>query len=177
MQNSEQMPQSEEQEMVRTVANGFVYFFNHMAQGVHQNSRNKGFWDQEGEVAEVVNKLKGAIREREKAIPGDNALVRDYMKRAIDVLERYALKRSDSEQIALMHSELSEMLEAQRHSTPANPFMSDHIPAFTGVEEEAADCIIRIMDNAKGRGWRVAEALIAKIAFNASREHMHGKQF
>jgi len=78
--------------------------------------------------------------------------------------------RSDGELIALMHSELSEALEGLRHGNPA----SDHIPEYTAVEEELADVIIRIMDYAIARNYRVAEALIAKVAFNRGREFMHG---
>lgn len=79
-------------------------------------------------------------------------------------------ERNDGEVIALMHSELSEALEALRHGNPPD----DKIPEFTGVEAELADVIIRIMDMAPARGWRVAEALVAKIAFNTTREHKHG---
>jgi NTP pyrophosphatase (non-canonical NTP hydrolase) len=79
-------------------------------------------------------------------------------------------ERNDGELIALMHSELSEALEALRHDNPA----SDHIPEFSGVEEELADVIIRIMDFALAKKHRVAEAVVAKIAFNSTREVMHG---
>ncbi len=71
-----------------------------------------------------------------------------------------------------MHSELSEALEALRHGNGP----SDHIPEFSGVEEELADVIIRICDVAQERGWRVAEAIIAKMAFNATRPHRHGNK-
>jgi NTP pyrophosphatase (non-canonical NTP hydrolase) len=81
--------------------------------------------------------------------------------------------RNGAEAIALMHSELSEALEAMRHGNPS----SDHIPDFSGAEEEFADCIIRIMDLAYGRKWRVADAILAKMKFNASRERKHGKNF
>ena len=71
--------------------------------------------------------------------------------------------RNDGEMIALMHSELSEALEGIRHGNPA----SEHIPEFTAVEEEFADVIIRIMDTAHVRGYRVAEAIVEKMKFNA----------
>ena len=79
-------------------------------------------------------------------------------------------KRSDGECVALMHSELSEALEAMRHGNP----MSDHIPEFTGVEEELADVIIRIMDFAHAKNMNVAAAVITKMGFNQNRPKMHG---
>jgi NTP pyrophosphatase (non-canonical NTP hydrolase) len=82
--------------------------------------------------------------------------------------------RNNGELIALCHSELSEALEYLRHDNPK----SDHIPEFTGVEEELADVIIRIMDMAQLRGWDIAGAMIAKHEFNRIRSHRHGgKQF
>ena len=78
--------------------------------------------------------------------------------------------RSDGELIALMHSELSEALEALRNHNPPD----DKIPHFNGAEAELADCIIRILDMAEARGWNIADALVAKMAYNKTREHKHG---
>lgn len=69
------------------------------------------------------------------------------------------------ERIALKHSELSEALEADRKG-----LMSDHIPEFTGVEEEFADILIRIFDTAGAMKLRLGKALVAKLIYNATRE-------
>ena len=82
-------------------------------------------------------------------------------------------ERNLGEAIALMHSELSEALEFLRLGNGP----SDKIPAFLGVEEELADCIIRILDVSKAQGWRIAEAIEAKMEFNKSRPPKHGKKF
>ena len=81
--------------------------------------------------------------------------------------------RNDGEAIALMHSELSEALEALRHGNPP----SEHIPEFSGLEEELADELIRIFDFCGGNRLRLGEAVIAKMKFNAGRGFRHGKHF
>lgn len=80
---------------------------------------------------------------------------------------------SDGEAIALIHSELSEALEAFRHNNPPD----DKLPEFSSAEVELADAVIRIMDFARAKGFRVAKAIIAKSAYNETRPYKHGKTF
>ncbi len=83
------------------------------------------------------------------------------------------VERNNGEMLCLIHSEISEALEALRHGNPPD----DKVPEFTGAETELADAVIRIMDLAHARGWRVAQAIEAKMKFNATRAHKHGKAF
>lgn len=82
--------------------------------------------------------------------------------------------RNEAEAIALAHSELSEALEYIRHG---NDVVSDHMPDFLGVEEEFADCVIRIAGHCAARGYRLGDAIVAKMKFNSTREFKHGKHF
>jgi hypothetical protein len=72
--------------------------------------------------------------------------------------------------VALIHSELSEALEAMRKGNPKD----SHIPEFTGVEAEMADAVIRIMDFGVAARQRIAEAIITKTLYNNERPHRHG---
>jgi NTP pyrophosphatase (non-canonical NTP hydrolase) len=75
--------------------------------------------------------------------------------------------REDGTLIALMHSELSEALEALRKNEGGER-----------VAEELADVVIRIIDYAQYNGLDIANAMIYKAEKNEGRSHKHGgKQF
>lgn len=75
-----------------------------------------------------------------------------------------------SQRLMLTVSELSEALEALRHGNPPD----SHIPKFSGMEAELADAVIRIMDLAETLDLRLAQAIVAKAAYNSRRQKMHG---
>lgn len=89
--------------------------------------------------------------------------------------------------LGLLHCEASEVIEAARlaenpgnlgsNRTVSERELSTKIPEFTAAEEELADVVIRVLDFAQERKCRLFEAIMAKLEYNRTREHMHGKQF
>lgn len=77
-----------------------------------------------------------------------------------------------SQQIANMHGELSDAWEWYRKGNPP----SDHIAEFSGIEEEMADTVIRIMDTCERNGYRLLDAIHAKMEFNRTRPYRHGNK-
>jgi hypothetical protein len=80
--------------------------------------------------------------------------------------------------LMLTVTELSEALEELRAGRPAgftHYRESDGKPE--GFTVELADAVIRIADLAEALGLDLQSAVIEKMAFNASRPYMHGKEF
>jgi NTP pyrophosphatase (non-canonical NTP hydrolase) len=138
----------------------FIESFNALATEAHETSVSKGWW--ENKDSDRLNHL--ALVSGYEFIDSD----KEFLTELATKLEA----KNDGEMIALMHSELSEALEALRHGNPPD----DKVPEYSGVEAETADCIIRIMDLAAARGWRVAEALVAKMTMNKGRSVRHGNK-
>lgn len=123
---------------------------------IHRTAREKGWWD----LHPLVDAIERELVDAPAAI-SDNVL---------DLINDSPLvERNDGELIALMHSELSEGLEALRKDA-----VSDKIAPFKGIEEELADCVIRILDASAEKGWNVIDAILAKMDYNEGRAYRHG---
>jgi len=66
--------------------------------------------------------------------------------------------------IALIHSEVSEMLEGVRKG-----LVDDHLPDRLMEEVEGADVAIRLLDFAGGSAWDLAGAMEEKLEYNQRR--------
>ena len=74
------------------------------------------------------------------------------------------LDRNRAEMLCLIHSEISEALEAERKN-----LMDDKLSHRPGAEVEMADAIIRIMDYCGGFGYDIGGAVEEKLEFNKNR--------
>ena len=74
------------------------------------------------------------------------------------------IERNKGELLCLMHSEISEAMEAERKG-----LMDDKLPHRRGVEVEIADLLIRVFDYAGAFGLDLDGAVAEKLAFNAQR--------
>lgn len=102
-------------------------------------------------------------------------------------------ERNFGEQIALMHSELSEVLEEFRvngidpkwflYTDTAYDVRTDTNRPYLaecgkpeGIAAEFADALIRIFDTCGRYGIPLQEALIRKLDYNKSRSYRHGNK-
>jgi len=82
----------------------------------------------------------------------------------------YDEKREDGTLLALIHGEVSEVMEALRDGNPKDK----KFPEYTESEIEMADIVIRCMDMSASKGWNLAGAILAKHEYNKSRPIRHG---
>lgn len=93
-----------------------------------------------------------------------------YINRVMTLKGWTKVERRDGELFALIHSEISEAVEAARTGNQK----SKVVPEITEVEEELADAIIRIMDMAYAKKYNLPMALILKMKYNETRPYRHG---
>ena len=115
-----------------------------------------------------------ALNELSKAAY-DNAKTKGFHDKDGDLVADYARWTAN------LHGEVSELWEAARkgnlkkYCDKYSDFKVLGLNQLTCEEEELADIIIRVLDTAGARGINIGRAVLLKMAFNATRPHMHGK--
>ena len=124
-------------------------FINNLSKEIYQANKAKGFWEDREFIPRNM--------ERMNCMPGDIKAVQ---------------KAFNAQMLALIHSEISEALEADRKD-----LMDDKLPNRLGLEVELADAFIRICDMAGGLSMDLGGAVEEKLAYNTTRPYKHNKQF
>jgi len=100
--------------------------------------------------------------------------IKELQKEAHHIAKKHGWWSSQVEEgtvMSLIHSEVSEALEAHRIDNPS----SDKINVSL-VEEELADVIIRTLDYCENKQYKIGPAIIEKIKYNRNRTYK-GKKF
>lgn len=94
-------------------------------------------------------------------------MINDLCKQAFETAQSkgwHDVDRETSVWLALIHSEVSEALEADRKGDDDN------------FVEELADVCIRVFDLCGLMNIDLEKAILDKMEFNKSRQHMHGSK-
>lgn len=107
--------------------------------------------------------------------------IKEFIREVGDNAEQHGFRDVNdkpTDYIALIHSEVSEVLEEFRSghlATETYYRQSDGKPE--GVPVELADVVIRVFDMADRYGIDLEGAILEKHEFNKSRPYLHGKKF
>jgi len=119
---------------------------------IHQTARDKGFWDFERNVGELL------------------MLVTSELGEALE-----AHRKGKHADISLYKSGLSATASSKGGEEAMKEEFEEHIKDT--LEDELADAMIRIMDMAEGMGIDLAWHIRAKMEYNKTRERLHGKAY
>jgi len=129
---------------------------NKLAQEVHKNAKDKGFFDDEKNTGEMLCLIHSEVSEALEADRKDKYCELDNPNWQIDG----KTLRED-----LIVFDDVQFIQAFKMSTKDT------------FEDELADVMIRVMDLAAFKGIDLEAHILAKMRYNSLREHKHGKKY
>jgi len=138
---------------------------------VHEANVKKGFYDEHVNVISALQDMHNSTKPN---------IIKSYVTAFID------------QRVALVHSELSEALEANRKNlyadlhiltdlpaTPTNEYFKEifELHIKDTVEDEIADSVIRLFDLSGFLGIDLETHVRAKLRYNSLRPQKHGKLY
>ena len=125
---------------------------NELAKEIHENAKNKGFYEGEKNIGEMLCLIHSEVSEALEADRKGRYASTEY----IDKLKNDGFTWEDSK-ISYDHG------------------FSTHIKDT--FEDELADIMIRIMDLAAFKGINLEKHIALKMKYNSMREYKHGKKY
>ena len=125
---------------------------NELRDEIHENAKNKGFWDSPRETGTL---LMLCVSELAEAMEADRVGKHSYTT-GIDELIKAGYTCDDS---------------------PVSYKSYFELDVKDTFEDELADTIIRILDLCGAKGIDIEKHIELKIKYNATRERMHGKKY
>lgn len=139
--------------------NDFARVLDAVADMIYDWSIRKGFWQHEDDLNELLHDAEDC-----RLITQE---ISEKLKARLQIL-------CTMEKLALAMSETGEQVEAARK--PGKPCDKAGLEHFSNEEEEAADCIIRLLDLSARRKYRIGQCIMQKMLYNEGRPYLHGKQ-